>query len=427
MDKITEQVVKLIELGGKSVRDIEFPIDEKGVIELTESEFNKIDRKYVRQGEQLCVLKFDNELKLCPVKLLKEEKVINESEGYNRLRGRCLSAGMKNVPISPDTYEKLEEMGLNDVEIFSLAKDVSSGVDFDRALRATLRKAGIERNVGPATPEQIRAAKAVHDHLTAGKPKYSVVKDLSPKERERLEYEELMKNKANKPNPDAFIKSNLRLESSESGPVCPSSHEFDKEEIKKQYFGSNVHGMEVEVPKEVISAIDDRIESLKKELEQEENKGFDDGDLGDSVLYKTLFVLDQLKQHLQDKTIQGLKNAKIFFSTLMSPIAHQIPSIVVKFIVNGRLDNEAEENKKTAPDGVKESLEALGFEPKKKSYMYTNKERFDRYFRKNILPDSDVEDEEEYKSWYRDTVEGLVKDGLLPPEAKDWEAPPLEK
>jgi len=87
----------------------------------------------------------------------------------------------------------------------------------------------------------------------------------------------------------------------------------------------------VKVPASVKQALRDEVAQLRKEITRlsVHNKE-------DRVFYNDLArVFEDLLNYLEGGTIDDIKQAQIYWSSLMSPMLHKVPKVVGDFIVNG--------------------------------------------------------------------------------------------
>ncbi len=86
----------------------------------------------------------------------------------------------------------------------------------------------------------------------------------------------------------------------------------------------------VEVPSDVRSAVSSRIAELKKSIEEYDDKGYNDI----SQKEKCIECLEKTMEHLSKGDVEGLKQAQIYFATLMSPITEFFPAKLITFLGN---------------------------------------------------------------------------------------------
>lgn len=89
----------------------------------------------------------------------------------------------------------------------------------------------------------------------------------------------------------------------------------------------------VKVDSEVIKHINQRISELKSAIELYDDKGYNDK----SIKQTALDALEKIKSHLEAGTKKDVQDAKIFFTTLMSPITDMLPPKLGAFIA--KMDN----------------------------------------------------------------------------------------
>jgi len=86
----------------------------------------------------------------------------------------------------------------------------------------------------------------------------------------------------------------------------------------------------VVVPADVKKAVSARIAELKAAIAQYDEKGYNDI----SQKEKAIECLEQIMDNLSSGDVEGLKQAQIFFGTLMSPITDLFPAKIVTFLAN---------------------------------------------------------------------------------------------
>lgn len=88
----------------------------------------------------------------------------------------------------------------------------------------------------------------------------------------------------------------------------------------------------IEVPAAVMKSVDSRIAELKAAHEKYDDKGYNDM----SSKVKAIKALEQIREYLQNYTVENAKHCVIFYNTLMSPITDLFPAVAVNFILKGR-------------------------------------------------------------------------------------------
>jgi len=110
----------------------------------------------------------------------------------------------------------------------------------------------------------------------------------------------------------------------------------DKKEAPNQldHLGAASDGEQVKkvrVPAGVKSALSDAIKDTESQLEK-----LGITDIDSRFFYKSLAqAMKELLVHIEGGTVEDIKKAQIFWSTLMSPIMHKIPAVVSNFIMKG--------------------------------------------------------------------------------------------
>lgn len=89
----------------------------------------------------------------------------------------------------------------------------------------------------------------------------------------------------------------------------------------------------IAVPAEIKSSVANRIKELKASIEQYDEKGYNDH----SQKGKAIECLEHIMENLALGNVEGLKQAQIFFGTLMSPITDLFPSNLITFLANAQL------------------------------------------------------------------------------------------
>lgn len=91
-----------------------------------------------------------------------------------------------------------------------------------------------------------------------------------------------------------------------------------------------MRGQKVKVPAEVKTGVAKRIAELKKSSEHYDDKGYND----ESLKQKAIEVLEKIMDNLSSGDVEGLRQAQIYFATLMSPITDLLPANLVLFLAN---------------------------------------------------------------------------------------------
>lgn len=86
----------------------------------------------------------------------------------------------------------------------------------------------------------------------------------------------------------------------------------------------------ITVPSDVRTAVSARIAELKKSIAEYDDKGYNDI----SQKEKAIECLEKIMEHLALGNNEGLKQAQIFFGTLMSPITDFFPAKLITFLGN---------------------------------------------------------------------------------------------
>ena len=108
------------------------------------------------------------------------------------------------------------------------------------------------------------------------------------------------------------------------------------DEERDEYFGkSETKSVSVKVPRAILTTINNTINDIEDSIDQEDDKGYNDGDGANSNKNKAIDALEQIKQNLKSKDYEGFRKAQQFFLTLMSPITDLFPASVVNFLANG--------------------------------------------------------------------------------------------
>jgi hypothetical protein len=108
-------------------------------------------------------------------------------------------------------------------------------------------------------------------------------------------------------------------------------HAVDDAEQKGERTGKDYLGTSVKTPREVIEAIDKRIKEVQESIDRYDRKGYNEK----SIKVNVIEALEQIKKNLQQGDLEGIKEAQIYFGTLMSPIWDFFPAQLVNYIAKG--------------------------------------------------------------------------------------------
>jgi len=447
MDKITEQMLRMAHLSNNpvDVKKLE-PIDCEPV-ELSEQEWKDLamNHKIVLEGKEH-VVAFQNKFVLKPVTIKTDDKGVaktNKVSDYEKDGGDAEKVNKKMMDNDEDGGTKMvkEKQATKDY-------DEDGEIESEKEEYLGARKKAIEkaktkgneeedkkkdvkeseiseaRRVGPVSDEQAEAGKQIHDHLNYGKKKYGLVKDETRAEKDEREYQELMKKKAEKKDLDSFLKSSL-LKNATFGEQYENKQEFDNTEADEYYGLDGQREDRVKIPKQLTTSINSKIKEIAASIEHYDEKGYNDGDGDNSNKIKAMDALEQVKSNLALRTEEGMKQAKLFFLTLMSPITDLFPADVVNFLAKGNVDKGTDSSDLDKVEPFETSLKESFGEPK--SYMFNDKRKFNRFFMQEVAPQMNATDEIMFKTAYLDYVDSLVKDGQLPQKAMDWNPPTFTK
>jgi hypothetical protein len=92
-------------------------------------------------------------------------------------------------------------------------------------------------------------------------------------------------------------------------------------------------GTKIAVPAEIKKAVSGRIAELKAAMVQYDEKGYNDH----SQKEKAIECMEQIMKDLSSNDVEGLKQAQIFYGTLMSPITDLFPSSLLLFLANAKI------------------------------------------------------------------------------------------
>lgn len=235
-----------------------------------------------------------------------------------------------------DTTEDKTPPKVNDIKTYTKdggdAKKVNKKMKDNDLSESTALDEG--EHPMPYRKEQVDKAEQM---LKDRKSKLGLAKDMSKKEKEDAEYEELMRKKKEKEdgNPDKFIKSNLSIAkesaSAEDATVFAGS-DFTPDD-EEEYFGkAEQRAVKVKKPRGLINDINKRIAEIKKSIDMYDDKGYDDGDGPNSIKNKAIDALQDLKGLMKGGNHESYKQAQVFFLTIMNPIQALFPTSVVKFL-----------------------------------------------------------------------------------------------
>jgi hypothetical protein len=448
MDKITEQMLRMSQLANNpvDVKTLE-PVEDS--VELTEQEWKDLamNHKIVLEGKEH-VVAFQNRFVLKPVTIKTDDKgnaKTNKVSDYEKDGGDAEKVNKKMVDNDKDGGTKMvkEEQATKDHDEDGKieSKEEEYKGSRDKAIekeKAEEKKEEVkesktleeERRVGPVTDEQREAGKIVHDHLSHGKKKYGYGDDnkgatMTPKEKEEAEYQAMLQrkkeegrnNSEEKKDPDSFIKSSA-LKNASISEKYENKQEFDDTDADEYYGLDTQRGERVKIPKKLTTSINSKIKEIAASIDHYDEKGYNDGDGDNSNKIKAMDALEQIKSNLSLRTEEGMKQAQLFFLTLMSPITDLFPADVVNFLAKGDLEDGKDGGEFDKVEPFETSLkEAFGG---RRSYMFSNQRSFDRYFNQEVLPNSGIEDAAAYREAYNNLLDSLIKDGSLPPNAENW-------
>lgn len=439
MDKITEQMLRMKHLSNDPVDVTKLEPIECDPVELTEQEWKDTNTKHkiVLEGKEH-VISFQNTFVLKPVTITTDDggkaPSTNKMKDYEGDGGDAEKTNKKMVDNDQDGgTEMVKEDELSE-DKKQATKDYDGDGEIetseeewkgsrDKAIKKSKSEEVKEGSPG-ASDDQVKAAEMIHNHLTHGKKKYSYGGNESLKDKDEREYKEMMKKKAaKKKDPDSFIKKGSLLKNAKIGEQYENNQEFSDEDADEYYGLDGQRDEKVKIPKQLTTSINSKIKEISASIDHYDNKGYNDGDGENSNKIKAIDALEQIKSNLSLRNVEGLKQAQLFFLTLMSPITDLFPADVVNFLSNGNLED--------GPDGGElDKVEPFETELKesfgRKNYMFTNKKRFDQYFNNEILPNSGINDAVAYREAYINYVDGLVRDETLPPSAVDWVPPEMK-
>jgi len=201
--------------------------------------------------------------------------------------------------------------------------------------------------------------------------------------------------------------------------------EFDNDDDADIYFGhKHPRTTKVPSPKEIKSAINDTINRIKDYMNDNEYKEFKDGE-------KAIDAMVRIKSELSSGDYEGFLKAQTFFQTLMGPIIDFFPSELVTFLSTGHQNQDGDSgyNKEVEPYETElPTNNTLPFNTKlSESYMFNREERFNQFFIDEVLPEVvkkyGFDDKPAIRQTYNDTLDSYEKDGMLPPNSRNWTLP----
>lgn len=123
--------------------------------------------------------------------------------------------------------------------------------------------------------------------------------------------------------------NNFFLKHSETKPMAVMGLQ-DPNDLNDRMGINKERADKVEVPSDVKTAVSARIAELKKSIAEYDDKGYNDI----SQKEKAIECLEKIMEHLAQGNSEGLKQAQIFFGTLMSPITECFPAKLITFLGN---------------------------------------------------------------------------------------------
>lgn len=200
------------------------------------------------------------------------------------------------------------EKVIKDVEAGKRLTDTEeTGTDSTAATpetKTTLGDETVEVNGKKVTKESVEAAERIIKSVLGHSPPHEVsgAKDTATPKADSTDY-------------------NKMIDSDE--PMEDARDNVDNQEDLKDRDGvAQMQKSKMRVPSKVLSQLDQRINELKSAIAEYDDKGYNDG----SVKQNAVDVLEKMKEHLKQGNLEGLKQATIYYGTLMSPITDLLPA-----------------------------------------------------------------------------------------------------
>ncbi len=101
-------------------------------------------------------------------------------------------------------------------------------------------------------------------------------------------------------------------------------------------------GDKIRVPANVKKDTKQRISELKSAIERYDDKGYNDK----SIKQQAVDCLEQILENLHAGNVEGIKQAQIYFGTLMSPLTDFFPPTLINFLAHALNPNATHPNSK---------------------------------------------------------------------------------
>lgn len=189
--------------------------------------------------------------------------------------------------------------------------------------------------------EDVKAPTSITESLDEG---HTVVKGIDKEkyqEREGLEgpfsykngkvyYYDKKEGKDYDPDTDRYIDNEDRNAMNEEADVTNFTQQIQANDNKlSTRTGADAdRAVVVKIPKSIKASVAKRIKELEASIEQYDEKGYNEV----SQKEKAIKCLNQIMDNLAVEDIEGVKQAQIFFGTLMSPITDLFPAPLVTFL-----------------------------------------------------------------------------------------------
>jgi hypothetical protein len=405
----TKSYLRLLKLAGREEEIVpdNYPISEE-YENITETEWEELPQnmKCIKEGIKH-VLGFDNEFKLKPIKTDdledKDEPQLNKVSDYESDGGDSEKVNKEMIDNNKmDSSKSSEKISMSKNDKLSEGVRSPSSTSDDRYT-----------SVSDSTAKK---AKEYLDKKGSDLELQGELDSIDDADERRMKARLAQKEKARKSKEKAekLLKhSKLELEEQFENP-----QEFNDEDAEEYYGLKGPRETEVPLPSDIMKTIDDRIKEIEDSIDEYDTKGYNDGAGANSNKNKAIDALEQIKDNLSSKDYEGFRQAKLFFSTLMSPITDLFPADLVRFLSTGS-------NKETSSEFGKE-IEPFET-PLKESYMFKRQDSFNKFFIQEVLPDVvkqyGYDDKPAIRAAYVDTLDNYQRDGLIPDSSERWTLP----
>ena len=262
-------------------------------------------------------------------------KVVNESGVHVMDFG---DNGLHLKPVKIKSIEDKTPPKLNTKKQYD--KDGGDAVETNKKI---IDNEGLEEDAPPYSDDDVRRAKETLERKKSKLLKAKTTSDLSKKEREDAEYEELMRRKKEKEAGEKMMGKlshlSLALERAAETATVFAKGEFSSDEAEEYYGLDAMRDMEMKLPPKIRAAARTRIKELNASIDQYDNKGYNDGAGANSIKEKAIEAIEQILDNLSTGDYEGFAQAQQFFLTLMNPIQALIPNSLVNFLSTGGDDS----------------------------------------------------------------------------------------